>query len=56
MDDKLKVLSEEELQELAFEVISNAIFLSNYVITNNLKDKQWYLNWLDNLNEISVSY
>ena len=47
---------EEILENLAAEVLNFAQHLINLVEKHNLQNKQWFLNWLDRLNDISTSH
>lgn len=51
-----KLTSQKELIEMANESIKDIEYLLEIVERNNLKNEQWFLDYLDILNEISVKW
>lgn len=51
-----KLTSQKELIEMANESIKDIEYLLEIVERNNLKNEQWFLDYLDVLNKISVKW
>lgn len=45
-----------ELTQLYEQSLHLCKVISEITLSNNLQNEQEYLNWLDNLNDISTSY
>ena len=50
----MKSLMRKCLKHFAKQIIKNANKLDRYVNKYEFNNEQWFINWQDNLNEISV--
>lgn len=56
LTDKYNELTKPNLKELSETILLAAESLINTIVEEGKQNEQWFLDYLDNLNKLSVSY